>query len=700
VNPATLEPLLAPRSIAVIGASESADSWAPEIRRSLAHLGFAGELYPVNPKYDEVWGRPCLASPDDLPRGVDLAVIVVPARVAVRMVDACARAGVRSAMVVSSGFAEAGDEGRALEDDLREVARRRRLPVLGPNVEGFVNYVDRVAPYGTTPPPEPVEGSISVISQSGTVAWTMNQVASDRGVGLRLILGVGNEAVIGLGDMLQWAAADRHTRVVAGYIETMRDVDRIGIGLDALAAARKPVFLCAPAGRSEAARRSIVAHTGALAGNTALRDAWLTSHGAVLVEDPVEMFEAALLATYHRRLPRPGVAAALQSGGACTLFAEAAGAAGLSLPPFSDATRRALRRVLPHFASQNNPLDVTGQAAVETSMFVGALEALASDPAIGLVAFDAFPPRAEGDDAVWAEPVLEAARRLQRETGTAFASVAMSALAYPPAAKRFVARARLPFLQGHRAAAGAIRSIVELRARTARAVRDLPPHPARGRALRTLRGVAGALDERQAARLLELYGVRRPREKTIATPSEAAAAARVIGYPVAVKALAPELPHKARLGGVALGLRTAADVESAAAEVLAAAEAAGARRARVLVQRMVAGREVLVGAVVDERFGACVTMRPGGVRAEAGEARFVAGPLTPAQARRYVEEEAASCDLGDDDDLAAASAAVEAISRAAHDLRGRLASLEANPLLVGRRGAVAVDALAEARPPA
>ena len=162
-----------------------------------------------------------------------------------------------------------------------------KIPVLGPNVEGFVNYVDHVAPYGTTPPPDPIEGTISVISQSGTVAWTMNQMASDRGVGLRIILGVGNEAVLGLGDLFAWAADDPATRVVASYIETMRDVEGIGRGLDALRAARKPVLICAPEGRSEAALRSIVAHTGALAGNTALRDAWLRGHGVVLVDDPV-----------------------------------------------------------------------------------------------------------------------------------------------------------------------------------------------------------------------------------------------------------------------------------------------------------------------------------------------------------------------------------------------------------------------------
>ena len=696
-----LRPLLAPRSIAIVGASESADSWAPEIERSLRHMGFEGDLYPINPKYDTVWGRRCLSSISELPRGVDLVVFVVPARVVVRMIDDCGTRGVRGIMVVSSGFAEAGEEGRALQAELREAALRVRIPVLGPNVEGFVNYVDQVAPYGTTPPADPVKGGISVISQSGTVAWTMNQIASDRAVGLRIILGVGNEAVLGLGDLFTWAATDAKTKVVTSYIETMRDVDGIGRGLDALLAARKPVVICAPEGRSEAALRSIIAHTGALAGDTGLRDAWLRSHGVVLVEDPVSMFETALLLSHVKKLRTDGVAAALQSGGACTLFAEAAGSADLPLPEFTAPTKKALRKALPSFASQNNPLDVTGQAAVETGMFVDALAALAKDPSVGLIAFDAFPPRLEGETP-WADPVLTKAIELQRSTGVAFASICMSPLAYTDEAKAFTKKwKQLPFLQGHRASANAIAAVLEYQQVRARAVPSLQPHENRGKALRVLRGASGPVDEATAATVLELYGVRRPKEAVVATPAKAAAVAAKIRNAVAVKALAPELPHKAKLGGVQLGLRGSAEVEVAAAEVLAAAARAGANAPKVLVQEMVHGHEVLVGAIVDAQFGATITIRPGGALAEAGAATFVAAPLTAAQARAYVESQAERCGLdADEHDLGAVARAVASIARAAHDLRDRVYSLEANPLLVGPRGAVAVDALAEAKPPA
>ncbi len=420
----------------------------------------------------------------------------------------------------------------------------------------------------------------------------------------------------------------------------------------------------------------------------------------ILVEDPVTMFESAVLLSFGTRMRTDGVAAALQSGGACTLFAEAAGAQGLSLPEFSAATKRKLRKALPHYASQNNPLDVTGQAAVETEMFCRALDALAHDPAVGFVAFDAFPPREEGED-VWADPVLRS-RPTAAEGDRASCSrrSRWAPLGYGAAGKRFVAGARLPFLQGHRAGAGAIRALVELQGSRSRSVPELPPHPNRGKALRLVRGMSGPLDEARAGVLLELYGVRRPAQRAAASPAAAATAARAIGFPVAVKALAPELPHKAKLGGVRLGLTNPTDVEVAAAEVLQAARRAGAAAPRVLVQRMATGTEVLVGAVVDGSFGACITMRPGGALAEAGAAAFAAAPLTRAQALAFVRAQAGACALSEDrHDLRAVARAVEAIARAAHDLRGRLTSLEANPLLVSERGAIAVDALAEAGPP-
>jgi acyl-CoA synthetase (NDP forming) len=333
-------------------------------------------------------------------------------------------------------------------------------------------------------------------------------------------------------------------------------------------------------------------------------------------------------------------------------------------------------------------------------MYVGALDALAGDPSVGFVAFDAFPPRLESEG-VWAEPVLRRVRELQKTTKVAFASVAMGPLSYGKAAREFVEAAGIPFLQGHRASAGAIRALVDLQGTKDRATPQTPPTEHRAKAMRLLANASGPLDEAQAAALLSMYGVARPKERTVDTSAQAAGAARQIGFPVAVKAVAAELPHKAKLGGVLLGLTTPQEVEEAAAEVLQAARRAGSRSPRVIVQRMIDGAEVLVGAVVDERFGAAVTMRPGGALAESGEATFVGAPLTTKQAAAFVDREAARCGVdANQHDVRALARAVASLALAAHDLRDRLASLEANPLIVSARGAVAVDALAEARPPA
>jgi acyl-CoA synthetase (NDP forming) len=500
--------------------------------------------------------------------------------------------------------------------------------------------------------------------------------------------------------MFEWAAQDRHTKVVCSYIETMRDVAGIEKGLKALAAAHKPVLVCAPAGRSEAALRSIVAHTGALAGNTGVRDAWLRGLGVVLVEDPVIMFEAALLIGHHKKTRSTGVTAALQSGGACTLFAEAVGAEGLDLPQLAKATERRLKAALPSFANLNNPLDVTGQAAVETDMYCDAIDALAHDPSIGFIGIDAFPPRGDDEhDVVWALPVLDRAKELEKETGVTFASISMTPLKYMEGARAFIKRVDMPFLQGHRAAAGAVRALMDNQGTKAATTTPLAAHANRAKAVKLLKGLVGPLDEEQAARILEWYGVKRPKEKLVETPAQSVAFAKTLKGPVAVKAAAPEIPHKAKLGGVKLNLTTSADVEVAAADVLAAAKKAGAKAPKVLVQEMASGAEILIGAIVDHQFGPAITIRPGGALAEAGGATFVAAPLSAKQALAFVESQAERCRLDPTKhDLRAVAHVVQSIAHAASDLRGRITSLEANPLLVGKKGAVAVDALAEARP--
>ena len=702
-----LGPLLAPRSIAIVGASESPDSWAPEIERSLRHVGFDGRALSRSTRSTtrsgagRAWPRS-----RELPRGVDLVVFVVPARVVVRMIDDCGAAGVavRHGRVV--GVRGGGRRGARAAGGAARDGAPPPPPVLGPNVEGFVNYVDRVAPYGTTPPPDPVAGSISVISQSGTVAWTMNQLASDRGAGLRIILGVGNEAVLGLG---------RHVRVggrrsahegglhatsrrcatwrgsAAGWTRSAPRASRSWSARPEGGARRRGDRSWRTPARWPATRRS------ATPGSRARRrSSWRTRS---------RCSRRPCCCRPCTRMRTTGVAAALQSGGACTLFAEAAGAQGLALAGVlgGDQATAAEGAAALRVAEQPAGRDRAGRRR-DRHVLRRARRAGAR-PGGGVRGVRRVPASRWRARTRGPSPSCEARAGCGRTTGVVFASSRWVALAYGAAAQAIRAPARrLPFLQGHRAAAGAIRALVELQsaARAARC-RDLPPHPNRREgAPPPARHGRVRSTRRQGARLLELYGVRRPKERIVTTAGRAAEAARddrVPGGREGAGAGAPAQGEARR--GPARPARTPPTSRWRRPRCCRRRARAGAASPRVLVQEMATGAEVLVGAVVDDAFGACITMRPGGALAEAGEATFVRGPLTPAQApARTCESQAGAMRSGPE---AATTCGPRpgpwrSIARAAHDLRGRLTSLEANPLLVRSAGAVAVDALAEARP--
>jgi acetate---CoA ligase (ADP-forming) len=690
-----LQALIAPRSIAIVGASEKQDSWAPAFFRTLREFGFAGPIVPVNPKYRTVWGERCLPALSPLGEAIDLAIILVPAAAAPRVLDEAAQAGIRSAMVVASGFAESGPAGTELQLQLAKTARRYRIPVLGPNVEGFLNYPDRVGMYAADLPPEPAPGGLTVIAHSGAVVWYLAQQASDRAIGLRLAVGVGNGAVLDTGEFLRWAAEDPHTDVVACYLEANRNLESLRRGLDAMSARRKPVIVCAPGGRSDAVRRAVAAHTGTLASDDRRRDAWLRAGGAVLVHDATELFEAAVLLLRYKELRSDGVAAAMEAGGDATLFASAAERAGVRLPALSVETQARLRHILPPFANPTNPVDVTGQSAFVPAMYTGTLDALAAEPGIGVIVLDAAPPRGPVET-YWAAPTLQYAEQLGARTGAAVVSVLSSPLAYSAATKTYVRESAIPFLHGHYAGARAIRALQEFH----RNCNSKPPSTAtatsqKARVRRLLGGQNGLIDEWTAGQLLQAYGIARPAEQRASSPEEAAAAAELLGYPVAVKALSAHLPHKARAGAVRVGLNGAAEVRLAAEAVLSAAARRTREPVQILVQCMAQGIKLLVGGIADEKFGPMVTLRPGGDLTEADGAVFHAAPLSGDMAAEIVDLESERCGLTANPDIRRhAAGAMTAMAALIHDCQTRLIEVEANPLIVSPTAAVAVDALA------
>jgi len=685
-----LDSFFNPKTIAIVGASDRASSWSKEIYANLSALGFPGAIFPINPRRSTVWDQRAYASLSDTPVPVELAIIAIPAAAAVEALRACGVAGVPGAMVVSSGFRDAGPEGAELQAQLAAAAIEADIALIGPNVEGFINYPGRVAAYGAEMPPTFAAGSISMFSQSGTAAWAFTHMAGDRGVGVRVVAGVGVEATLGIGELLEWAASDPETTVAACYIETIRDIRVLARGLDAMNRARKRVVICCPRVSGEAAKAAVIAHTGELLGDTTLRDARLRRLGAAVVYDPIALFETALLLENAPGRCSGNLAAAMQSGGNCTLFADALNDARVPLEKFSAETTRKLSAVLPDFSEPRNPLDVTGQAIFDNEIYCKAIDVLAADPEVGMIAIDVAPSRRSPDDSDLTT-ILAHAGKVQRESRKPVISVLATPLSYPGRSREPIIAHCVAVLHGHAPAAAAIACLYEIS-------RERLPLAER-HADRPLVSVAtGVLDEVQAAEIFSAYGIERPREAVAADPEQAAAFARDLDCRVVVKLVCAEVPHKAREGLVRLHLDSPDEVSAAASEVQKRAREMGVDATRLLVQeQLAAGPEFLIGVTVDPVYGAAITLRGGG-GGVSGETAFHPLPLRRGEAAKIAADAAAgaSVELSDAESKELANV-VERFAWLAEDLSDRILEIEANPIIITGGRAVAVDALAVAK---
>ena len=592
-------------------------------------------------------------------------------------------------MIVSSGFNDAGPEGAELQEQLLAAAKAGDVVVLGPNVEGFINYCGRVAAYGAEMPPTSTAGSISMFSQSGTSAWTFAHMAGDRGVGTRLVTGVGLEATFGMSELLEWAAADPETTVVACYIEAIRDFEALSAGLEALSRADKRVVVCCPRVSGEAAQAAIIAHTGELLGDTTLRDAALRRHGAAVVYDPIALFETALLLERSPRNCSGKVAVAMQSGGNCTLFADALDQAEVSIDPFKPETMAKLAEILPRYSEPRNPLDVTGQAIFETEIYGRAMRVLADDSDVGLIAIDVAPSRCDPASPERTE-ILKAAGEVQRLSGKPVISVLATPLSYPEHTAALLADHPTAVLQGHAASAVAIAELFRC-SRSELPVADRTFSPA------AVTVPPGVLDETQAAEIFSAYGIERPHEVVANTPERVAELAGKFGGRLVVKLICDEVPHKARVGLVKLGIETPLEAKLAAKDIQDRARELGVDGRRLLVQEQLdAGPEYLIGITVDPLYGPAMTVRPGGGDVS-GESAFHLLPLRQGEAAELARRAASrtSPDLSQSE-LQALTDVVDRFAWLAVDLSERLLEIEANPIIIADGRAIAVDALAVA----
>ena len=687
-----LERLFRPRSIAIVGASTRADAIGARVIANLHRFGFGGTILPVNPRYDEVASLRCHPSIESLPDGVDAAFIAIPAESVPEALERVGRRGVRCAFVNASGFADGGPAGRILQAELARVASRHRIALCGPNNMGLINVHDGAAIWTQRNTPPIAPGPLAVIAQSGSVTLVLAE--DERKLGFSYLVTTGNEAVLGVADYLGHIARDERVRTVLLFVESIRDPRTFGDAAEQARAAGKRI-VALKTGASQRGRSLVRAHTDSLAGDDAIYDAFFRRHGVIRVHDLDEMLETALLVTAYPRPPaRRHVVPVTLSGGEAALIADLSTRVGLDLPPLSDATVAALRPAFPDFARPQNPLDGWGLGFNPTN-FGLILDALQTQPDIGAIALSVDAPANGGGDVPYTLQMTELLGQPEHRKPVIVFNNAAGGGPNPEV------RARLdplgiPYLSGMRNALAALAHWL--------GPADPVPQPIFER---DHRDAGPALREgplRESALFAELAkaGVPMSPSRPAATAEEAVAAAGSFGYPVALKGCAAEVPHKTEHGLVRLALSGEAALRSAHAEVSAVLDrlAAGSPTREIVVQPMAhEGIELIAAVRHDPDFGPLVVVGLGGVWAEfVGSVSIRLGPIDAAAARLMLEECRAAEALAGlrghgPYDIEAAVEAVAALSRIGAAAGPRMGSLEINPLIVGRRGAVGVDAL-------
>ena len=702
-----LSPLLNPKGIAVIGASEKPGSAGRLVLENLKQLNYPGKVYAVNPTQTSVIGFPCFPDLQSLPEPVEMAAVLLGADKVLPTLAVAAANGLKAAWVLASGFAEAGPEGKARQAELAHFAAETGLLVCGPNCVGVLNLLDHFAAYSVALSPATPAGCVSAVLQSGAIAMGL---ANSARIGFRYLISSGNEAVLDSADYIGFLVNDPGTRVIVAFIEGIRHPATFVSAAQAASQAGKPILVI-KVGKSETARRTVQAHTGSLAGSDAVLDEVFRQYGVVRLDSLDELTEAIELFV-HCPLPKTeGVGLLSLSGGQIGLIADLAPTATIEFPPFSEAGKAALTKVLPPYSAIANPLDAWGSGDLEKT-YPGCVAVVAREPQISLIAAARdTPPAVAQREVAQSLQVAQALLKARQETGKPVVMFSNVSTGFHPEVHSLLKAGGVPYLQGTAETLRAIQAFERyavFRRRLEQSEAAGSPSPASLPEWKTrLRHLKGTLSEVDGRRLLAEYGIRGPRERVAENAAEACLAAEHIGFPVVLKILSPDIQHKTEAGGVKVGLQDAEAVAHAFHEVMESARRyrPDAKLEGVIVQEMIPANavEVIAGLLCDEEFGPVVVYGSGGVLVELlRDSVLRLPPLSQAEALSMIEATRGVKLLREfrgrpAADMKALTKALVGLSQLAVDLGGQLAALEINPLMVlpEGEGVCAVDTLVE-----
>lgn len=694
-----LDAVFAPRSVALVGASERPGSLGSILARNLLAGGFGGRLHFVNPKRASVHGQPTVASLRDIPLAPDLAVVVTPADAVPGVIRDAVACGTRGACVITAGFgAHSGADGAVRLQRMLDAARPGLLRIIGPNCLGVqVPALGLDASFAHLSPPP---GTIAFVSQSGAIITSVLDWARPRGIGFSRVVSMGDMADVDFGDMLDWLANDSATRSILLYIEQITSARKFMSA--ARAAARSKPVIVVKSGRFDAGARAATTHTGALAGSDAVFDAAVRRAGMLRVHTLEDLFGAVETLSMARLPAGERLAIITNGGGIGVLAIDQLVAEGLEPATLSSATVERLSRVLPRTWSHANPIDLVGDA--DGRRYARALEAvLAGDEADAVLVLNC--PVAVASSMEAAQAVLDAVAK--RPAKPVFASFVGEHEAAAPRAALHARR--VPCYQSPEDAVRAFAKIVEYRRNQALLIETVPSLPeafeprvdeARAPIAQALAEGCEWLSASQSQQLVGAYGVPVVATHRVPTPAAAAAAAKAIGQPVVLKILAASIQHKSDVGGVALDVEPDR-VEQTAHAMLARVSAArpDASIEGFVVQPMVRRQgavELIAGMVEDAQFGPVMLIGRGGVAVEAIPDKALGlPPLNLKLAREMIERTQVARLLKGyrsvkPADLDAVSLALVRLSQLVID-HPEIRELDVNPLLADAQGVLALD---------
>ncbi len=696
-----LESIIAPASVAVLGASSEQGSVGNAVMINILRGGFSGKLYPVNPSHNEVLGLKCYNSILDIDDPVDLAVIITPSKTVLTVMEECGKKEVKGAVIISAGFKETGKDGKLLEDQVAAIAKKYGVRLIGPNCVGMINVDQKISLNASFTKGMPKYGNIALVSQSGAICGAMLEYARVKNIGFSKVFSLGNKADVNENDILMMLANDASTKVILMYIEDLADGRKfieIASSITGEMQERKPI-LALKVGGSPVGARAIASHTGALAGSEEAYNAIFAQGGVLRIETLEELFDYAI-AFSNQPIPAEGTAVVSNAGGPAVIVADAATRYGLKLTRLSEKTLGELTRILPKNAALINPIDIIGDA--DHVRYGDALRVVLSDPNVNSCIIIATPQMMLNMRTL-AQTIVKVKEEFKEKT---ILSCIMG-LAGIEDALQILEENKIP---QYAFPESAVRTLVTMqtyrswvtRPRTEIRVFDVNKEEVRNVFAGVKKQRGNYVHESEAMRVLNAYGFPVPKSKIATKEDDCVKISEEIGFPVVLKISSPDIVHKVDVGGVEINLKNAQEVRDSFRRIMESVKRArpDARILGINVQEfMKNGKETIIGMKRDPQFGPLLMFGLGGIYVGIfKDVSFRLAPIKELSAYNMIESTKASKILSGvrgekPSDIKSIVECLQRLSQLVTDFP-EIQELDVNPLLVFEqgKGCRAVDA--------